>query len=137
MSEADRVRGSQAAGLVKSKGVESVAPQLVDLAEKYAPAFIGTMKRDAAISRGDLTGFPDQKRRKECWDKLSDLVGPLGGGRDLPPFSVLTSEQMNAAILTAESAASRGLGSLPPEERQLLLDAGALEWFGKQLKAEK
>ena len=136
MNVVERMQGLQSARMVKEHGVGKLPGGIVDAAERFAPEFVGTMKRDEAIRLGELPGYPDQKRRKEHWDKLSKAVGPLDGNHNLGTFATLSEKEMDAAHLAAQNAAN-GLGKLSPEERGLLLAVGALEWFDEQLEAEK
>ena len=71
---------------------------------------------------------PDQREAE--FKRFSEL---LGGQQENHLFNFLLASQIEAALKAAKKAKVSGLQGLSAEERQILLDGGALDWFAKQL----
>lgn len=75
--------------------------------------------------------------RKSMYGKFQALTGVKGEWSLLQPFDDLTGPQMTAALAAAEKLKSSGLRALTPDERLVLLAAGAVDAVEEALGAAK
>lgn len=122
--------------------MEDVPPDLLDDAAKVAPDYVASLRRERVIHSPDYPKLvregavplyhPDTKR-KELYATFAAAVGLEAEWSPTSQFAGLTAREMDLLMAGVMGLKEGGLGWLNKEQRRLLIKAGGLDYFGRQL----
>lgn len=121
--------------------LDKVTPEMIYYLRLALPEIAGVLEQDAAVASLQKQGLKidwyDREKRKALYTEYQQHLGTKQqmGKFGWPPDMDLSPSNIDAALAVSIKVESEGFESLNAQERQLLLDAGSLDFFDSTLTA--